>query len=88
MYASQILKISVYYLAKLSLTLVFVRLTPSNRMRRLLWAFIAVMSLWTGVALITHADQCPSPKPWDISASGCVNQVRCTLVRARPTVLT
>ena len=74
-FASQILKILIYYLAKLSLVLVFIRLTPSKRMRQSLWLFILFLTLWSGVAVVTHSIQCPPPR-WNISMSGCLNQVR------------
>lgn len=76
MYTSQILKISIYYLAKLSLALIFLKLAPAKRMRRILWLFILFLTLWTGAAIITHAVQCPLPKPWESPAIGCLNQVR------------
>ncbi|KAL8900819.1 MAG: hypothetical protein Q9207_005510 [Kuettlingeria erythrocarpa] len=72
-YASQILKILIHYLAKLSLVLVFIRLTPSKRTRQSLWLFVLSLTVWSGVAIITHAVQCPPPR-WNISASGCLNQ--------------
>lgn len=75
MYTSQILKISIYYLSKLSLVLVFLRLTPSKTKRRTLWIFILVLTLWSGAAVITHAVQCALPKPWNFSDPGCLNQV-------------
>lgn len=87
-YASQILKIIIYYLAKLSLALVFVRLTPVKRMRRILWPFILFLTLWTGAAIITHAVQCPLPKPWDLTANGCLNQEALYLTYGNINILT
>lgn len=74
-YTSQLLVILVHYLAKLSLILVFLRLTPVRLMRRTLWLFALVLTLWAGAAMIAHALQCPLPTPWNLAASGCSNQV-------------
>ncbi|KAL9033243.1 MAG: hypothetical protein Q9180_006049, partial [Flavoplaca navasiana] len=43
-------------------------------MRRSLWGFVVLLTMWAGAAIITHATQCPLPKPWDLSAPGCYNQ--------------
>ena len=74
-YTSQILKILIHYLAKLSLILVFLRLTPARGMRRVLWLFGLIITLWAGTAMVTHSVQCPLPTPWKLSAPGCYNQV-------------
>ncbi|KAI4219583.1 MAG: hypothetical protein L6R36_008222 [Xanthoria steineri] len=73
-YASQILMLLVHYLAKLTLLLVFLQLTPSKPVRRMLWACLLLLSLWACTAIITYSTQCPLPKPWDLSAAGCYNQ--------------
>ncbi|KAI4101082.1 MAG: hypothetical protein LQ339_005205 [Xanthoria mediterranea] len=73
-FTSQILMLLVHYLAKLTLLLVFLQLTPSKPMRRMLWAFILLLSLWACAAIITYSTQCPLPQPWDLSAAGCYNQ--------------
>lgn len=52
-------------------------------MRRILWLFILFLTLWTGAAIITHAVQCPLPKPWDSSMIGCLNQVCWLLLYGR-----
>lgn len=49
----------------------------------MLWLFTLLLTLWAGVAVITHAIQCPLPKPWNTSAAGCFSQVCCMLFHRR-----
>lgn len=74
-YISQILKILVHYLAKISLMFVFVQLIPSKQTIRALWLFILFLTLWAGSTIFTIAFQCPLPRPWDVSTTGCLSQV-------------
>ena len=74
-YTSQILKIAVFYLAKLSVLVVFLRLTPVKRIRQIFWLFNIILSLWTVVAIITFAVQCAIPQSWNFASSRCLNQV-------------
>ena len=65
----------MYYLTKLSLLLVLLRLATSKRLRRTFWVSILILSLWTIAALIAQAVQCPPPQPWNILSQDCRNLV-------------
>ena len=75
MYGSQILSITIYHLAKLSLVSIFIKLTPSGSLRRALWLFaIFLTALWAAY-VISFALQCAPQEVWAISGTDCVNQV-------------
>lgn len=50
-------------------------------MRRALWLFILFLTMWAGTAVISHAIQCPLSSPWDLTATTCLNQVGCIVLR-------
>ena len=75
LYASQILEIFVYYVTKLSLLLLLLRLTPYKRLRQTIWLSLVILTLWTVAAVISQAVQCPLPQPWNVLSHGCRNLV-------------
>jgi hypothetical protein len=64
-YASDLLFIVTIYLAKLSLILFIMRLTPSYKTLYFCYGFVVALTLWMLGTVFLLAFQCPLPQPWD-----------------------
>lgn len=74
-YASQILQIIVLCLSKLSLLLVYIKLTPVPKMLIIIWTSLSFVTLWGIAAVVTLAIQCTVPAPWDFLQRRCIDRV-------------
>ncbi len=73
-YVSDLLFIITIYLAKVSLILFIIRLTPSYKTLYFCYGFVITLTLWMLGTVFSLAFQCPLPKPWDfmpLKLAGC-----------------
>lgn len=73
-YACQILEIMILCLAKISLVVVFMHLTPSRPAGIALRLFTASITFWGLAAIFALLFQCQRPDTWDLTPSKCYNQ--------------
>jgi hypothetical protein len=64
-YASDILFVITIYLAKISLVLFIIRLTPSQKILHLCYSFIIALTLWVLATTLLLGFQCPLARPWE-----------------------
>ena len=74
-YASQILQIIILCLSKLSLLMVYTKLTPVRKTMIVLWTTVSFVASWGIAAVVALATQCAAPTPWDFLTSHCINRV-------------
>ncbi|KAI4154929.1 MAG: hypothetical protein L6R39_001326 [Caloplaca ligustica] len=75
-YTSQILEIVILCLAKSSLLVVFMHLTPSRPAIMGLRLLAVSLLFWGLAAVFALLFQCQRPDTWDLTSSRCQNQVR------------
>jgi len=63
-YVSDLLFVITIYLAKVSLVLFIMRLTPSYKTLYFCHVFIIALTLWMAGTVLSLAFQCPLPHPW------------------------
>jgi hypothetical protein len=64
-YVSDLLFVIAIYLAKVSLVLFIMRLTPSYKTLYFCHVLIFALTLWMVGTVLSLAFQCPLPRPWD-----------------------
>ena len=64
-YASDLLFIVTIYLAKVSLVVFIMRLTPSHNILYFCYGFITTLTMWMLASVFSLAFQCSLPQPWD-----------------------
>lgn len=73
-YASNILQIIVLCLSKISILLVYTKLTPVRKMLIFIWTTISFITSWSIAAMAALAVQCAVPAPWDFLQRACINR--------------
>ncbi|ERF74097.1 hypothetical protein EPUS_06366 [Endocarpon pusillum Z07020] len=64
-YASDLLFLVTIYLAKVSLVVFIMRLTPSHNILYFCYGFITILTMWMLASVFSLAFQCSLPQPWD-----------------------
>lgn len=76
-YAGNILAIPALGLAKVSLALFILRLTPIRLQKRLVYGIIGATGVWVVLSMFLMALQCDLSHPWALVGEKCSGVVSC-----------
>jgi hypothetical protein len=74
MYAASMLTILALALAKSSVVLFILAITPQRKVKLSCYALLAVIAAWTVSTVLALAFQCPLPTPWRLNKDTCIDQ--------------
>lgn len=74
-YAFQILTVTTLALAKCSVALFILRLSPFDGHRALIWGVMTVVAIWLAASVFALALQCDVSQPWVLEGARCSGSV-------------
>ena len=83
-YASNLLYITSLALARVSVLIFVMRLSPQRLYRLISISLIVAIALWSSFSVLALAFQCSVPKPWDYTGNRCLDRVSLVNCERRP----